>query len=460
MISLKNRAKKVHIIGIGGAGMSAIALILNELGYDVSGSDLKKSRYVEFVESKGIPTFIGHSPENVLGKDLVIYSTAIPPNNPEIGKARELGIRVIHRSEALQLIADEKKVIAVTGTHGKTTTTSLAAHILRVSGLDAGFIVGGEVNDYGSNAMYGKGEYFVIEADESDGTFLKIKPYCSIFTNLEPEHLDFFESEQNLISAALTFIENTENVSVLCYDDKRLRSISRIANSSNKIITYGFSGGDVVIRKFVEKPDGIEFSIQTGHNIEMDFSLPLRGKHNALNATAVISLMLYLGIPQKKIKEGLKNFKGVGRRLQLLSSHNGIAIFDDYAHHPTEISAVLQSLRGSGFKRIIAVFQPHRYSRTYHLLSEFPKAFSASDYVITTEVYSAGEEPIPGITGKILFEAIAEKNTHKKLAYLPRLIDIPSYIKRIARNGDAVVFLGAGDITLAAKETARLFEEM
>lgn len=452
-------AKKVHIIGIGGAGMSAIALVLKDLGYDVTGSDLKRSRYVEIVESKGIRTFIGHTPENVINKDLVIYSTAIPPNNPELEKARQLGIKVIHRSEALQLVANKKKVIAVTGTHGKTTTTSLVAHILRVAGFDAGFIVGGEVNDYGSNAMYGKGEYFVIEADESDGSFLKIKPHFSIVTNLEPEHLDFFKSEQNLISAALSFIEKTEDLSVICYDDRRLRSITKLVKKSDKIITYGFTGGDIVIKDFVENQNGIGFSIRTESNREMHFSLSLRGKHNALNAVAVITLMLHIGVPLEKIQEGLKNFKGVGRRLQLISFDNGIAIFDDYAHHPTEISAVLHSLRSGGFNRIIAVFQPHRYSRTYHLLSEFPRAFDASDYVITTEIYPAGEEPIPGITGKILFEAVAERNKSKKLAYIPRLIDIPNYIKRIARNGDAVVFLGAGDITLAAKETARLFAE-
>jgi UDP-N-acetylmuramate--alanine ligase len=449
--------RRIHIIGIGGAGMSAIAIVFHDSGYEVSGSDLKHSRYVEFVSSRGIPVFIGHRPELVENKDLVIYSTAIPDNNPELKRARELGIRTIHRSEALALLTADKKLIAVTGSHGKTTTTSLVAHTLRTSGIDAGFIVGGEINDYGSNASSGKSDYFVLEADESDGTFLKLDPQYSIFTNLEPEHLDFFESEKAMIKAARKFIAKTTVKAFVCADDARLLKLSQ--GLEDKVIFYGFSAGDFRITEFETGSDGSQFKLLTPEGKELVFKLRLKGLHNIQNAAGVAALALNLGLSFQKISKAFASFSGVGRRLQLLTDSDGIFVFDDYAHHPTEILKVLQTLKKSGFKRIIAVFQPHRYSRTFHLLSDFPGAFKEADVIVTTEIYAAGEEPIPGITGKYLFEQIASANPQKHLAFIPRIIDLPQFMVELAKPGDAVVFMGAGDITLAAQETARLLRK-
>jgi len=450
-------AKKVHIIGIGGAGMSAIAIVLHEYGYEVSGSDIKPSRYVDFVVSRGIPVVIGHRPENVEGKDLVIYSTAIPLNNPELQRARELGIKTLHRSDALAYLTAEKKLIAVTGSHGKTTTTSLIAHMMRKSGIDAGFIVGGEVNDYGSNAASGSSDFFVLEADESDGTFLKLEPFYSVFTNIEPEHLDFFGSEKAMLAAAREFIEKTTCKAFVCADDERLFKIA--SGLKEKAVFYGFLHGDYRITAFETGSKGSSFRLATPEGNEFEFNLKLKGQHNVINAAGVAALAFELGLGYESVRKALADFNGVGRRLQLLSSAGGIAIFDDYAHHPTEIASVLESLKRSGFNRIVAVFQPHRYSRTFHLLSEFPVSFKDADVIVATEVYAAGEDPIPGITGKYLFELISAFNHEKELAFIPRLIDLPRFIQEIARPGDAIVFLGAGDITLAAHETARLFQE-
>lgn len=450
-------AKKVHIIGIGGAGMSAIAIVFHESGYEVSGSDIKHSRYIDFVVSRGIPVAIGHRPENVEGKDLVVYSTAIPKNNPELQRARELGIKTLHRSDALAYLTAQKTLIAVTGSHGKTTTTSLIAHVLRRSGIDAGFIVGGEVNDYGSNAFSGSSDFFVLEADESDGTFLKLNPSYSVFTNIEPEHLDFFGSEKAMLAAAKEFIARTSCSAFVCADDERLFKIA--GELLDKVVFYGFHRGNYKIAYFDTGFNGSSFRLITPDGDELEFSLKLKGRHNILNAAATVALALELNLEYENVRKALADFNGVGRRLQLLSSIRGIAIFDDYAHHPTEIASVLESLKKSGFKRIVAVFQPHRYSRTLHLLSEFPASFKDADVIVATEIYAAGEDPIPGITGKYLFEQIAAFNREKELAFIPRLIDLPRFICEIAKPGDAVVFLGAGDITLAAHETARLLQK-
>lgn len=456
----KEKIKKIHIVGVGGAGMSAIALVLKQMGYDVSGSDIKRSRYVDLVEQNGVQVFIGHDSSHVQGKDLVIYSTAIQENNPEIVAAKKNGIRLFHRSDALKLIAEKKKVIAITGSHGKTTTTSLTAHLLRSSGIDAGFIVGGEVNDYGSNAMYGTSDFFVVEADESDGTFLKIDPYCSIFTNLEPEHLDYFKCELSLLNSAKDFVRKTKKFALVCADDRRLSwVIENIKDCQGKLITYGFSPySDFQVVSFKEGKES-EFALKANNGKVYEFKLKLKGKHNILNAASVAALGLSLGISSENIQKAFQTFNGVGRRLEVLLEKNGITVIDDYAHHPSEIAAVISTLKKSGYGRVIVVFQPHRYTRTYHLYSDFPRAFKDADVIVLTEIYSAGENPIPGVTGKLLFELVAIENSSKKLAYLPRLIDIPPYIKRIARKGDAVAFLGAGDITLIARETAQMIGE-
>jgi UDP-N-acetylmuramate--alanine ligase len=448
------RHGKIHIVGIGGAGMSAIALLLKAMGFYVQGSDLKSSSYTEILKREGIPVFIGHSPDNLRDSRTVIYSTAVPRNNPELLEAQRRGLSILHRSDALGIITEGKKVVAVTGTHGKTTTTSLVAHCLRCAGIDAGFLVGGEVNDYGTNARYGTDVLFVVEADESDGSFLKLKPSYAVFTNLEEEHMDFYGTEEFLNESAAKFLSSSEEFSVLFGDDRRLKKISR--NVSSKIVTYGTEDCDYRVLSYKFGVPYIDFELQTPEGKKLNFSIKLKGYHNILNSAACAALLLEMGLSHAEVFEGLRTFSGVGRRLEVIGSIDGIDIIDDYAHHPTEIKATLDAVKTAPYARVIAVFQPHRYTRTEKLFSDFPEAFASADVVIATDIYSAGENPIPGVTGKLLFERIAERNSGKKLAYIPRLLEIPSYIIKIARKGDAVVFLGAGDITLAARETVKL----
>lgn len=450
----ENAKNKAHIIGIGGAGMSAIAILLQAMGYEVQGSDLKKSRYVEMLEGRGIKVFIGHDAKNLGDSNLVIHSTAIPQTNVELVEARKRGVKVLHRSEALKIITEKRKVIAVTGTHGKTTTTSLITHCLKCAGYDPGFLVGGELNDYGSNAEHGSSELFVIEADESDGSFLKFETDYAVVTNLEEEHLDYYKTEENLNEAVKKFINSSRKLGVVCGEDRRLKKISSEANG--KVITYGTSDCDFQILSYELSNHLSRFVLRTPEGAEVEFQLKLKGFHNILNAAAASSLLLKMGIEPEAINEGLKTFSGVGRRLEVIGSVDGVDIIDDYAHHPSEIRATLSALKTMPYKRIVAVFQPHRYTRTARLFYDFPDSFVDADFIITTEIYSAGEDPIPGVTGKFLFEKIAEKNSGKKLAYIPRLIELPEYVSRIASSGDAVVFLGAGDITLAARETLKL----
>lgn len=445
---------KIHIIGIGGAGMSAIALLLKAKGFYVQGSDLKNSSYTEILKREGIPVFIGHNPSNLRDCSTVIFSTAIPKNNPELLEAQKRGLLTLHRSDALRIITEGKKVIAVTGTHGKTTTTSLIAHCLRCAGIDAGFLVGGEVNDYGTNARYGKDKLFVVEADESDGSFLKLNQSYAVFTNLEEEHLDYYGTEESLNESAIRFLSSSKEFSVIFGDDKRLKRIRQ--SVSSKTITYGTKNCDYNLVSFNFGVPYTDFELETPDKRRLKFSIKLRGFHNILNSAACASLLLEMGLEYSKLYEGLRTFSGVGRRLEIIGSLDGIDIYDDYAHHPTEIKATLDAIRTAPYSRVIAVFQPHRYTRTEKLFSDFPDAFSSADVIVATDIYSAGENPIPGITGKLLFEKIAEKNGGKKLAYIPRLLEIPPYIIKIARKGDAIVFLGAGDITIAAKETVKL----
>ncbi len=449
------KIKNVHIVGIGGAGMSAIALLLQSMGYSVTGSDLKASRYTEMLTRKGIKVSIGHSAENIRDSGIVVYSTAIHESNVELVEARKKGLQVLHRSEALSLVTSGREVIAISGTHGKTTTTSLLAFTLRSMGVNAGFLVGGEINEFGTNADLGSDSLFVIEADESDGSFLAFERDHAIFTNLEPEHLDFYRNEKNLLEKAREFISGTKEHVVLCEDDPGLKRIRK--NISKPVISYGLSGGNFRIGKYQTDSNGSSFMLFDSEGKEHIFSIKLKGVHNILNSAAVISLLMQLGFAPEEIRRGISGFSGVGRRLEPVGSFENIDIYDDYAHHPTEIKATLSALRKAGCERIVAVFQPHRYTRTAHLFHNFPSAFSDADFIVCTEIYAAGEDPIPGISGKLLFEAIAEKNQDKTLAFIPRLSDIPDFIFSIARKGDAIVFLGAGDISSVASKTAGLF---
>lgn len=449
------KAKRVHIVGIGGAGMSAIARLLVEMGYQVQGSDLKSSRYTVGLEQIGVKVSIGHRKENIEGADLVVYSTAIKEDNPELVQARALGIPVYHRSQALRFLTSKRRVIAVTGTHGKTTSTSMTAHALRRLGVDAGFLVGGEVNEIGSNASWGTAPFFVIEADESDRSFLLVSTEFALITNIENDHLENYGSMERLTKSFAEFIENVTSGCAYCADDPLLASLA--VNHCRRSVSYGFSDqSDYAISSYHTNREGTRFTVVTPEGERIDAFIPLKGRHNALNATGVAALLSLAGYDPAAVLDALATFTGVARRFELKGSTGDIDIIDDYAHHPTEIAATLRAAREAGYKRIIAVFQPHRYSRVANLLDSFARAFVDADFIVATDIYSAGEDNIPGITGRLLFEKIAEKNNGKKLAYFPRLIDIPDYLKQRVKPGDGVIFLGAGDITTISTEFARM----
>lgn len=455
-----NHESKIHIVGIGGAGMSAIAKILFEKGYQVSGSDIKESRYTLNLRKLGISVFIGHNPGNVKDADLVVYSTAIPTNNCELKEARKIGTPVLHRSEIIGDLTKDRDVIAITGTHGKTTTTSLASHTFLNSGINAGFLVGGELNDIGTNASCGKGKYFIVEADESDKTFLFLNPKYALVTNLEDDHLENYGNFELLKESFKKFIDGVSDTVFLCNDDRNLRGDLKPEKSS-KIVTYGFNrNSDFKIFDLTFTDFGLDFKILDRKRDEtVRILLPLKGKHNASNAAGVYALSRTLGIEKESIKEAFLSFLGVSRRFELKASFEDVDIIDDYAHHPTEIKVTIEAAKNSGYGRVIVVFQPHRYTRVDALLDSFSESFESADVIVATDIYSAGEKPIPGVTGQRVFEKIAEKNLKKPLAYIPRNIDIPRYVRRISRPGDAILFLGAGDVTITAKQTVRQFLE-
>lgn len=433
--------------------MSAIAMLLMEMGYQVQGSDLKRSRYTDRLEQKGIKVVIGHDPENIGDADLVIYSTAIRDDNPELVQARSRQIPVYHRSEALRFLTARRQVIAVTGTHGKTTTTSMTAHALRWLGVDAGFLVGGEVNEIGTNAAWGSHPFFVIEADESDRSFLMVNPEFALITNIENDHLENYGSLDRLADSFGSFIKQVGSACAYCGDDSLLSAIA--PRHCSRTISYGFGeGNDFVVSITRTGFKGTQFRVKTPTGDEVEAFIPLKGRHNALNATGVAAVLFLAGFKPEDVLEALATFTGVSRRFELKGSIGNIDVIDDYAHHPTEIAATLRAAREAGYKRIVAVFQPHRYTRVASLLNSFAEAFRDADVIVATDIYSAGEPNIPGITGRLLFERIAEKNAGKKLAYFPRLVDIPDYLLGRVRPGDAVIFLGAGDITTVSAEFA------
>lgn len=446
----------IHIVGIGGAGMSAIAKVLIERGYKIQGSDIKKSRYIANLCSLGIKVFIGHRKENIEGAKLVVYSTAINFDNPEIAEARKRGIPVMHRSEMLRHIVNLNKLLAVTGTHGKTTTTSLAAFLLSRAGLAPGFIVGGELNEIGTNAQHGEGDFFVLEADESDGSFLAVDPQFAIVTNVENDHIEHYGSFNKIISSFREFIEKTKEACILCLDCSTLAGLAEEQKLKGKrIITYSLSKETDVMAKDIEVNfERTTFTITDRlSGKELRATMKLKGKHNVQNALSIYALGKLLSIDEEIILGAIRDFSGVARRFEVVGTVDGKVIIDDYAHHPTEIKATIEAVRDTSFKRIIAVFQPHRYSRVANLFDEFTEAFDGADVVVSTQIYASSEEPIPGVSGQRLFESIANVNRKKKLAYIPKLLDIPAYVSKIARSGDAILFLGAGDINLVAPET-------
>ena len=441
------RFKHVHFVGIGGIGMSGIAEVLLNLGYRVSGSDLRSTPITEALARHGATIFLTHAAVNVAGAHVVVTSSAVQPDNPEILEAIRVKIPVIPRAEMLAELARLKYSVAVAGTHGKTTTTSMIATILDRAGFDPTIVVGGLLNTIGSNARLGKGDYIVLEADESDRSFLLLTPTIAVVTNIEADHLDNYKDLEDIQSAFLSFINKVPfyGAAILCLDDPAVQSL--IPLIKRRFVTFGTAAqADVSILDCVAENLGSSFTLRYNGGSSQKIRLQVPGYHNVLNATAAFSAARDMGIDSAVIAAALADFQGVARRFQI-KRRDGVTVIDDYAHHPTEIRATLSAAKSGGdFRRIFAVFQPHRYTRTMHLFDDFARAFNLADVALILDIYPAGETSIEGITTPALIEKIRSFG-HRNALYAPDYEMVESYITANVREGDAVIVMGAGSVT-------------
>jgi UDP-N-acetylmuramate--alanine ligase len=439
--------KRVHFIGIGGAGMSGLARISLSHGIKVSGSDAKDSNVIVALTALGANVAIGHNGQNVEGADLVVFSTAISENNPERLSALELGIPLIARATALALLMSESKSIAVAGTHGKTTTSSMLTVALQATGVDPSFAIGGTITASGSNAHRGTGEFFVAEADESDGSFIAYHPYGAIVTNIEFDHVDYFADESAVFEVFTDFITtiDSEGFLIYCNDDKGARKLGS-AVTSTRTFTYGTSpDSDLVIDQITLLPLGASGRAIWHGKVIGKLELNVPGHHNLMNAAAALAAGIVLEQAPSELIDGLATFKGAGRRFEIKGTINGIRVIDDYGHHPTEIEVTLTAARRfAGDGRLIVVFQPHRYSRTKAFIENFATALDLADEVIVLEIYAASEKPITGVSS----EAIVEKMTRG--SFIPNFMAAVESVVNLAKPGDVIITLGAGDVSSLA----------
>ena len=444
----------IHFVGIGGIGMSGIAEVLVNLGYAVQGSDASDNYNLDRLRKKGAKVSVGHKAENVDGAEVVVVSTAIKRDNPELMAARERRIPVVRRAEMLAELMRLKSCVAIAGTHGKTTTTTMVATLLDAGGLDPTVINGGIINAYGSNARLGAGDWMVVEADESDGTFLKLPTDVAIVTNVDPEHLDHFKTFEAVQDAFRHFVENLPfyGFAVMCIDHPVVQSlVGKIED--RRIITYGENPqADARLVDLTPIGGGSKFKVafrdrKTGSVHEIpDLMLPMPGRHNASNATAAIAVARELGVSDDAIRKAIAGFGGVKRRFTRTGEWNGVTVIDDYGHHPVEIAAVLKAARDSYTGKVIAVVQPHRYTRLQSLFEEFCTCFNDADAVVVADVYPAGEAPIEGID-RDHFVAGLRAHGHREVIPLPNAGELANIVHGIAKSGDLVVCLGAGNIT-------------
>jgi UDP-N-acetylmuramate--alanine ligase len=440
--------RTIHVVGVGGVGMSAIALLLARMGHRVSGSDIKDATALSGLRAAGVDVRIGNRPEHVPAQaDAVVYSTAVPLGNPELAVARERGILVLHRAGMLRAIVAIRDTIAVAGSHGKTTTSSMLALILREAGWSPSFLIGGELNEVGTNAAYGDGRWLVVEADESDGTFLQIAPAAAIITNVEPDHLDHYGGFAELVRAFERFVDAVPGPVVCGIDDAVGASI---AASRPRLRTYGdHPDADYRVVDYRGGPEACRFTLSAGGERLGELVVPL-GVKAATNATGAAAMALELGVEFDAVVRALRSFGGVARRFQYRGEREGVVFVDDYAHLPTEVAAAIVTARESVAGRVIVVFQPHRYTRTASLWAEFADAFVGADKVFITDVYAAGEEPITGVSGRLVAQAVSERHPTLDVSYVEGRRDLTALPQRDARAGDIVLTLGAGDLTTMA----------
>ena len=438
-------ACRIHVVGIGGAGMSAIASVLHWMGHRVSGSDLKDSAGLDRLRALGIEVTVGHDASLVDGVDLLTVSTAIPDHNVEVRAARAADIAVLSRADVLRSITTQRRTLAVAGTHGKTTTSSLLSLILIRAGLEPSFIIGGDVNEIGTGAVWSDGDLFVVEADESDGTFLRLARHGAIVTNVEPDHLDHYGGIDQLRAAFDTFVDDTDGPVVVCADDE---GSAALATRSDTVLTYGTAAGSTY-RIIDPTPDGTgtRFDLEARGELLGSVRLPVPGLHNTRNAVGAAAMALEVGATFTSVVEALARYAGVARRFEFRGDANGVTFVDDYAHLPTEVEAALEAAGTGGWDRVICVFQPHRYSRTAEVWQDFANSFRGADLLVVTDIYASGEAPRPGISGTLIADVVAEHNPDQDVRFVGHREEVTSLLLDTLREGDLCLTLGAGDLT-------------
>jgi UDP-N-acetylmuramate--alanine ligase len=448
----------IHFIGIGGIGMSGIAEVLVNLGYRISGSDIKESGITRRLAAMGVKIFYRHDPENIEGAQVVVVSSAVRPDNPEVAAARQRQIPVIPRAEMLAELMRMKYGIAIAGTHGKTSTTSMVATMLSTGGLDPTMVIGGRLDIIESNAKLGQGDFLVAEADESDGTILQLIPTIAVLTNIDHEHLDYYKDIEEIKDTLAEFMNKVPfyGVAIVNLDEIYIQEI--IPRISKRMITYGMTAQSEVLATDI-KFRGLSSSYDLHYRGEFlsRIELNVPGRHSVSNSLAAAAVGLELELGLDKIKEGLQSFKGAMRRFEVKAEINDIMVVDDYAHHPTEIRASLTAAREGFGRRILAVFQPHRFTRTKFLAKELATAFYDADHLVITRIYPAGEDPIPGVTAETIYEA-AKEYGHKDVVFIDKLEDIPRHLAEIVQPQDLVITLGAGNVNTVADKFIELLE--
>ena len=439
--------RKLHFVGIGGVGMSAIAEVMLDKGYEISGSDLSESEVVQKLRAKGAVIYKGHNAANVEGKDAIVLSSAIHQDNPELVQAKKLGLKIFHRSDILAFLLNAAKGIAVAGAHGKTTTSSMISVVLEHAGVDPTILIGGFVDYLNGNAKLGKSDYLVAEADESDGSFLKFYPHIAVVTNIEDDHMDHYGSMENIIKAFIQFVQNLDKengLAVLCFDNENIRNIA--PQLDRRYISYAleheadYTAADIV----ADGPQTTFTVVYKGEKLGA-VTLNIPGRHNVLNALATIAVCHKLGLSIEAIAAGFAVFTGTKRRFQTKFRNDDVWIVDDYAHHPTEIQTTIKAARQTNPKRLVVAFQPHRYTRTQLLRKEFGSCFKGADVLILTDIYAASEEPIPGISGRTIVDEV-KAQMGVDAVYIEKLADIAPWLEQNRRKGDLIITMGAGNI--------------
>lgn len=464
--------QSVHFIGIGGVGMSGIASVAHDQGIQVTGSDMKESRYTLRLKDEGIPVAIGpHGPQNIPGSgrddgpDVVVVTTAVLDNNPELIAAKERELTIWHRAQMLARLGEGLQTVAVAGTHGKTTTSSMVASVLDAMGEDPTFLIGGIVRAYGSNAHSGTGRYYVVEADESDKSFRHLSPAAVLVTNVEADHLDHYRDLAEIHEKFTAFIASVppEGPVVVCGEEPDLVELA--GASGHDFLTYGFGPEfDISISDYQPAGIGSTFTVRFPDGTRVRTGLPQSpGRHNVLNGAGALGLIWALGLSVEEAAQALQSFGGVRRRFDLVGQVQGVTVVDDYAHHPTEIAATIKAASALGYERIHVLFQPHRYSRaslfTDVLHDEFGAAFDGADSVTFMDVFSAGEPPVPGISGKTFLQVVLDHADHPQTYYVPRRIDVVPHMAQLAQPGDLVITMGAGDVTAIGGQLVGALEE-